>query len=92
MTKSIYLGSTPKKAEIKLRRLIKDEKQLNQLINELYRKRPQGNPSRDEKSVAVNALSRLADRFKDMEVKEAINAAIKKIQDSGDNEPEEVKE
>lgn len=82
VTRSVYLGSTPKKAEIRLRRLIRDEKKLNHLISELYSKSPKGSPYRDEKSTAVNVLKRIANRFRDEEVKEAINAAIEKIKDS----------
>ncbi len=80
-TVSTYLGSTPKRAEIKLRRLIKDEKMLGRLINDLYRKKPEKKIPDDEKAKAVIMLTRLMDRFNNEEVREAINSAIMKIKE-----------
>ncbi|ACV64437.1 hypothetical protein Dtox_3729 [Desulfofarcimen acetoxidans DSM 771] len=82
-TKNIYLGSTPKKAEEKLKQFVTDGEQLTFYIEELYRKRPTGKPPSDEIAVAVKAIDKLTSRFKDKRVKDILSQtldALKQVQ------------
>ena len=80
-TKNIYLGSTPEKAEEKLRRVVTDSEQLTFFVGEIYRKQPAGRPPADEKAVAVKALNTLSRRLKDEAVKAVILRAIKELEE-----------
>ena len=78
-TKNIYLGSTPNKAEEKLKRVVADSGQLTFLVGELYRKQPTGSPPADEIAVAVKAVDKLTDRFKDERVKAILTQALETL-------------
>lgn len=79
-TKSHYLGSTPDKAEVKLKEMVQDQEELTHLLGELHRKQPAGKPPQDEAGKAIKALEKMLDRFKDERVKGVLKEAVLKLE------------
>jgi len=80
VTKGTYLGGKPRKAEIKLRKLIQDPKQLVKLIDDLYRKQPVEEPGYNEITEVIRVLKKLAAKAKDRQIQEVLLEALKKLE------------
>ena len=81
----VYLGSTPERAAAKLRLLVSEE-EYPRLEGELYRKRPQGRPPRDEREKLVREFARLKARYTSEVAQKAIGAALAVLEGSGAGE------
>lgn len=83
--KGTYLGSTPERAEAKLKTLVQDKEELTRLTEELYRKHPPGRPPQDEKAKAIKVLDRLINKTSDVQTMEILQEAINKLKEVAGN-------
>lgn len=79
--KGTYLGSTPQRAEAKLKTLVQDKEELARLTKELYRKHPPGRPPQDERSKAIKTLDRLINKTSDVQAREILQEAINRLKE-----------